>query len=54
VVRSPRLVLEWHVREQPFHHSIEEVTAVLRSLGYDAAVREGGTRPIVLAAPAAA
>ncbi len=51
VVRSPRLVLEWHVRERPFHHSIEHVMVVLRSLGYDAAVCEGGPRPIVLAGP---
>lgn len=50
VVRSPRLVLEWHVRK-PFHHSIEKVVAALQLLGYESAVRESGERPLVIATP---
>jgi hypothetical protein len=49
--RSPRLVLEWHVREQPHYHPVERVVAVLANLGYEATVAEGGARPIVLARP---
>lgn len=51
VACSPQLVLEWQVRELPFHHSVERVTAVLRSLEYDAVLCDGGPRPIVVAAP---
>lgn len=47
--RAPRLVLEWHVREQPHHHSVERVLAVLARLSYEATVVDGGPRPIVVA-----
>jgi hypothetical protein len=51
--RSPQLVLEWHVREHPFHHSVEKVNTILRSLGYAPALCEGGDRPILVACPLA-
>jgi hypothetical protein len=47
----PELVLEWHVREQPFHHSTDRVMSTLHSLGYRVHIAEAGERPILLARP---
>jgi SAM-dependent methyltransferase len=51
VTQTPDLVLEWHVRERPFHHSIQGVSSLLASLGYDVHVAEAGERPILVARP---
>lgn len=53
VAQAKEVVLEWHVREQPFHHPIEKVTEMLQALGHEWKLCEGGERPIVVARRAA-